>query len=214
MLGFVVGVLLLELLFDGLLGLLGFIPELPDPGAFDVSVVEPVVGAAGRVESPVVPVEPVVPVAVLVEPVVPVAVEPVVLPEIESLALDEPLTPVEWRAASVVLLRPLARRRFIVPCWLQSHLQSFPIESLPIVSDDALSRRDVVPEALALLSVVDGEVAVGPEGLALLSVVAGEVAVEPLSVVAVLAVSERGVALSVVGGIASGVFVALLVEPD
>jgi hypothetical protein len=202
-LGFVVEVLLLELLF----GLLGFmLPLLPDAGAFDVSVVEPVVGAAGRVESPL---EPVVPVVVLVEPVVPVAVEPVVLPEIESLLLDEPLTPVEWRAASVVPLRPLARRRFIVPCWLQSHLQSLPIESLPIASDEAVSRRGVELDALALLSVVDGEVDVEPDGLALLSVVDGEVEVEPLSVVALLAVSDRGVLLSVVE--VGSVLVALLV---
>jgi len=92
-LGFVVDVLLLGLLFDGLLGLLGFMPVLPDPGGLDVSVVDPVVGAAGRVESPLEPVLPVVP--VLVEPVVPVAVEPVVLPEVESLLLAEPLTPLE-----------------------------------------------------------------------------------------------------------------------
>jgi hypothetical protein len=45
-LGFVVDVLLLELLFDGLLG---FMEPLLEPGAPDVSVVEPVVGAAGRV---------------------------------------------------------------------------------------------------------------------------------------------------------------------
>ena len=46
-LGFVVEVLLLELLFDVLLGFM--LPLLlPVPGAFDVSVVDPVVGAAGR----------------------------------------------------------------------------------------------------------------------------------------------------------------------
>src|SRR5204863_263866 len=37
-LGVVVEVLLLELLFDGLVGLLGFIPLLPEPGVLDVSV--------------------------------------------------------------------------------------------------------------------------------------------------------------------------------
>jgi hypothetical protein len=46
-LGFVVEVLLLELLSDVLLGFM--LPLLlPVPGAFDVSVVDPVVGAAGR----------------------------------------------------------------------------------------------------------------------------------------------------------------------
>jgi len=45
--GFVVDDVLLELLFDVSLGFM--LPlELPVPGAFDVSVVEPVVGAAGR----------------------------------------------------------------------------------------------------------------------------------------------------------------------
>ena len=44
-LGFVVDELLLELLFDVLLG---FMLLPPVPGAFDVSVVDPVVGAAGR----------------------------------------------------------------------------------------------------------------------------------------------------------------------
>jgi hypothetical protein len=43
-LGLVVDELLLELLFDVLLGFM----LLPVPGAFDVSVVDPVVGAAGR----------------------------------------------------------------------------------------------------------------------------------------------------------------------
>jgi len=46
-LGLVVEVLLLELLFVVLLGFM--LPLLlPVPGAFDVSVVDPVVGAAGR----------------------------------------------------------------------------------------------------------------------------------------------------------------------
>ena len=92
-------------------------------------------------------------------------------------------------------MRPLVRRRFVDPCWLQSHLQSLPIESLPIVSDEAVSRRDVVPDAPALLSVVDGEVEV-----------------EPLSVVVLLDVSERGVFLSAVE--VGSVLVALLVESD
>ena len=74
-------------------------------------------------------------------------------------------------------------------------MQSLPIESLPIVSDEAVSRRDVVPDAPALLSVVDGEVEV-----------------EPLSVAALLDVSERGVFLSAVE--VGSVLVALLVEPD
>jgi hypothetical protein len=197
-LGFVVELLLVELLlFDELLG---FIPVPLEPGAFDVSVVEPVVGAAGREVSPpelVVPVDPVVPVVpVAVEPV-----EPVVLPETEPLVLDEPLIPpvaaplvpadvsprelesveVEWREVSIEL-RPLARRRdFDEPCWLQSHLQSFPIESLPIVVD-AVS-RDVLPDIPAVWSEVVAE---------------EELDMEPLSVAALLDVSERGVFWSAV----------------
>jgi hypothetical protein len=209
-LGFVVELLFVELSFDGLLG---FIPVPLEPGAFDVSVVEPVVGAAGREVSPpelVVPVEPVVP----AEPVVPVAVEPVepvVLPEMEPLLVDEspvvaPLVPVvvsprdfesvevEWRDVSIVL-RPLARRRdFIEPCcWLQSHLQSLPIESLPIVVD-AVS-CDMLPDIPVLRSDFGAE---------------EELDVEPLSVAAVLDVS--GVFWSAVEGVS--LLVALLLVFD
>jgi hypothetical protein len=204
-LGFVVELLLGELLF-GLLGLLGFIPVPLAPGVLDVSVVDPVVGAAGRDVSP----------PELVVPVEPVAVEPVVLPE--PLELDEPLMPpvvaplvpvvvsprepvsveVEWREVSIVL-RPLARRRdFIVPCWLQSHLQSFPMESLPMVVD-AVS-RDVLPDMPALRSDV-----VAVEEL---------LDVEPLSVAVLLEVSERGVFLSVGEVVSLSLSVALLVDFD
>jgi hypothetical protein len=155
-LGFVVELLFVELP--------GFIPVPLDPGDLDVSVVDPGVGAAGvdpvdgAAGRAVSPLEPVVPVE---------SVEP--LPEIEPLLLDEsvlveelpvvaeplaalprpPRAPtsvdVECRPVSVVL-RPLARRCFIDPCWLQSHLQSLPDESLPIVVPlAAVSRLRVVP---------------------------------------------------------------------
>jgi hypothetical protein len=207
-LGFVVELLFVELvLFDGLLG---FIPVPLEPGGLDVSVVDPVVGAAGRDVSPPLPVVPVEPVV----PLDPVAVEPEVLPEVEPLLLDEPLTPpvvaplvplavsprelasvaVEWRDVSM-LLRPLARRRdFIDPCcWLQSHLQSLPMESLPIVVE-AVS-RDVLPDMPVLRSDV-----------------VAEDEVEPLSAALVLVLLEPGVDLS--GGEVASVLLVLLVDLD
>ena len=227
-LGVVVEVLLLELLFDGLVGLLGFIPLLPEPGVLDVSVVEPVVGAAGRDWSPPDPVVPVEPVAD-VEPVPdaePVPdVEPLVLPEVDPVVLEEPLAApgldplallpspprelasveVEWRVVSIGL-RPLARwRDFIEPCWLQSHLQSFPDESLPMVSVDAVS-RDVPVDIPVLRSDVVADDEVEP----LFDVVLLD-ASEPLLDVVLLDASERGVLLSLVELLS---LLLVAVEPD
>jgi hypothetical protein len=155
--------------------------------------VEPVVDPVLPVVEPVVPVEPV---AVLpVEPVAVLPVEPAVLPETEPLESVELLLPrlppvVERRELSGV--RPLAPRRdFIEPCWLQSHLQSLPDESLPIVvSVDAMSRVDALLEAPALRSdaLVEDEV----EGEALSDVVLVELSVRG----ALLSVGEVAAVLS------------------
>jgi hypothetical protein len=178
-LGFVVELLLLGLLLSG--GLLGFIPVPLEPGGLDVSVVEPVVGAAGRVVSLPELVEPLT--LPWVAPLVPVVVSPRELVSVE----------VEWRDVSIGA-RPLARRRdFIEPCWLQSHLQSLPIESLPIVVE-ALS-RDVLVDMPVLRSDV---------------VAVAELDVEPLSAAVLLEVSGRDFVLSALVSF----LVSLLVDFD
>jgi len=130
--------------------------------------------------------EPVVP----VEPVAVLPVEPVV-----SVELLLPTLPLDDERRELSGVRPLARRRdFIEPCWLQSHLQSLPIESLPIVvSADAVSRVDALLETPALRSGV---------------VVEDEVEAEPLSDVVLVEVSVRGALLSVAEVLSF--FVALL----
>ena len=138
--------------------------------------------------------EPVVP----VEPVAVLPVEPVVLPPVEpvvSVELLLPTLPLDDERRELSGVRPLARRRdFIEPCWLQSHLQSLPIESLPIVvSADAVSRVDALLETPALRSGV---------------VVEDEVEAEPLSDVVLVEVSVRGALLSVAEVLSF--FVALL----
>jgi hypothetical protein len=151
----------------------------------------------------VVPVEPVVdPVLPVVEPVVPV--EPVVLPEVaplESVELLLPRLPLEVERRELSGVRPLARRRdFIEPCWLQSHLQSLPEESLPIVASvEAMSRVDALLETPALRSDV---------------VVEDEVEAEPLSDVVLVELSVRGALLSV-GEVADVLsFLVALLELD
>lgn len=109
------------------------------------------------------------------------------LPGIEPLVSVElllPRLPLEVERRELSGVRPLARRRDLIePCWLQSHLQSLPEESLPIVVlADATSRVDALLETPALRSEV---------------VVEDGVEAEPLSDVVLVEVSVRGALLSV-----------------